>query len=92
MSKLTEMIEELSEMEERNEAVEVGKIPVSTRLDDQSVWRLDLLRNRFGMSRSGMSRAILENSLCDAVEALGYDMDTQFEMYIAAKKAEKEVK
>lgn len=93
MTRIAKMIEEMREVEEANEATVSRKIPVTIRLDDQSIWRLDLLLENFkGATRTSFSQNLVEESLVEALEALGYDMDTQYEMYIAQRRADREAK
>lgn len=92
MNKLEQMLEELSNATEQEEAIDSRKTNVTVKVDDFGLFRADYLAKKFGMTRTGFCQEVLLNSLYDSFRMLGYSDEEEFNLYVEARKAEKEAK
>lgn len=82
MSRIKKMIEEMNEHIPGPEAEYSEKRSVSFRLDLLNMWRLDFLCKRFEATKAAFVQGLVEEATVEALEVLGYDIDTQVEMFL----------
>ena len=85
MSRVKKMIESLNA---ENDFGEDQKTAVTLRLDELTLWKLDYLAKFFGMKRASFAQITMVEAVCDAMETLGFDADTQKSMFYSDKTGE----
>ena len=90
MSRIKEAIKEIqrsNEMFEGQEYFNSKKIAVTFRLEPDYLFRLDYLVEKLSLSRSNLAQNLVNAALIEAMEELGFDLDTQHEMWLKDLKA-----
>jgi predicted DNA-binding protein len=89
MSRIKEMVKEMKDSNAYLEAEEFWnsqKVAVTFRLESDYLWRLDYLIAKLGGSRSSFAKDCVEAALIEAMEELGFDLETQKEMIFTDMK------
>lgn len=76
MSRIANRFKEIKEQQNQGDSVEESKTSISIRVDDLNLYYIEKLRAEIGGSRSGVVQELVCEGVAEALEALGFDMET----------------
>jgi hypothetical protein len=89
MSSLQEKLAEVKAMEDAGLSSEVESVAIGFRLSAFNVFTLDELASRFGQTRSGMAKILIQDSLAKCHKTLGTNFDQHLQDYVNHLKGKK---
>lgn len=85
MSNVKETVKRIEMEKGFEEQIELKKLTVSCRVDEEEAFRLDLVAKRLGYTRSAMVAILLNEAVLDAAEEFGLSLDELRCMFIAER-------